>query len=82
MDLTYTVLHTIKRRKANFMGHILRRNCLIKYVIEGKIQEKTEATERRGKDVSSYWVTLRRLEGTGNWKGRHLIALCGEIDLE
>jgi hypothetical protein len=23
------ILHTIKRRKANWIGHILRRNCLI-----------------------------------------------------
>jgi hypothetical protein len=29
-------LHTIKRRKANWIGHILRGNCLIKHVIEGK----------------------------------------------
>jgi len=30
------VLHTIKRRKANWTGHILRRNCLLKHVTEGK----------------------------------------------
>jgi hypothetical protein len=30
------VLHIIKRRKANWIGHILRRNCLLKHVIEGK----------------------------------------------
>jgi hypothetical protein len=28
---------TIKRRKANWIGHILRRNCLLKHVIEGKL---------------------------------------------
>jgi hypothetical protein len=27
------ILHTIKRRKANSIGHILRRNCLLKHVI-------------------------------------------------
>jgi hypothetical protein len=31
------ILHRIKRRKANWIGHILRRNCLLKHVIEGKI---------------------------------------------
>jgi hypothetical protein len=31
------ILHTIKRRKANCIGHILRRNCLLKHVIEGKL---------------------------------------------
>jgi hypothetical protein len=30
-------LHTVKRRKANWIGHILRRNRLVKYVIEGKM---------------------------------------------
>jgi hypothetical protein len=30
-------LQTIKRRKSNWIGHILRRNCLPKHVIEGKI---------------------------------------------
>jgi hypothetical protein len=37
--------HTIKRRKANWIGHILRRNFLIKHVIEGK----KKGTERRGR---------------------------------
>jgi hypothetical protein len=31
------ILHTIKRRKANWIGHILHRNCLLKHVIEGKM---------------------------------------------
>jgi hypothetical protein len=31
------ILRTIKRRKANWIGQILRRNCLPKYVIERKI---------------------------------------------
>jgi hypothetical protein len=32
------ILHTVKRRKSNWIGHILRRNCLLKHVIEGKIE--------------------------------------------
>jgi len=31
------ILHEI--RKANWIGHILRRNCLLQRVIEGKIKE-------------------------------------------
>jgi hypothetical protein len=36
------ILHTMKRRKANWIGHILRRNCLLKHVIE----RKAEGTRR------------------------------------
>jgi hypothetical protein len=32
-------INTIKRKKVNWIGHILRRNCLLKHVIEGKIKE-------------------------------------------
>ena len=28
------ILHEIRKRKANWIGHILRRNCLLKQVIE------------------------------------------------
>jgi len=31
------ILHEIRKRKANWIGHILRRNCLLQWVIEGKI---------------------------------------------
>jgi hypothetical protein len=33
----------------NWIGHILRRNCLLKEVIEGKIQGQKEVTRRRGR---------------------------------
>jgi hypothetical protein len=42
-------LRTIKRRKANWIGHILRGNCLIKYVIEGEIEGRIEVTKRWGR---------------------------------
>ena len=29
-------LHTIKRRKANWIGHILCRICFLKHITEGK----------------------------------------------
>jgi hypothetical protein len=32
------ILHEICKRKANWIGHILRRNCLLQQVIEGKIK--------------------------------------------
>jgi hypothetical protein len=41
------VLRIRKRRKANWIGHILRRNCLLKHVIEGKLEARTEMMRRR-----------------------------------
>ena len=43
------ILHEISKRKANWIGHILRRNCLLKQVIEGKIKGEMEVT-RHGSD--------------------------------
>jgi hypothetical protein len=43
------ILHTIKRRKANWIGHILRRNCLLKHLIEGMLEGRIEMTGRRGR---------------------------------
>jgi len=32
------ILHEISKRKANWIGNILRRNCLLQQAIEGKIK--------------------------------------------
>jgi hypothetical protein len=41
------ILHEISKRKDNWNGHILRRNCLLQPVIEGKIKRGIEVTGRR-----------------------------------
>jgi len=43
------ILREIRKRKANWIGHILRRKCLLKQVIEGKIKGQIEVTGRRGR---------------------------------
>jgi hypothetical protein len=43
------ILHEIRKRKAKWIGHILRRNCLLQRVIEGKIQRWMKVTGRQGK---------------------------------
>jgi hypothetical protein len=44
-----SILQAIKRRVANWIGQILRRNCFLKHVIEGKIEGRIEVTGRRGR---------------------------------
>jgi len=43
------ILHEIRKQKANWIGHILRRNCLLKQVIEGKIKGEMKVGRRRKK---------------------------------
>ena len=40
------ILHEISKQKANWIGHILRRNCLLQQVIEGKIKG-TDRSDRK-----------------------------------
>ena len=43
-------LHEINKWRANWIGHILRRNCLLQRVIEGKIKGGgIDVTGRRGR---------------------------------
>jgi hypothetical protein len=41
------IVHAIKRRKANWIGHVLRRNCLLKHVIVGKIEGRSNGRTRK-----------------------------------
>jgi hypothetical protein len=43
------ILYEIWKRKANWSGHVLRRNCLLKQVIYGKTKWHIEVTRRRGR---------------------------------
>jgi len=53
------ILHEIIKR--NWIGHILRRNCLLKQVIEVKIKGQIEVTRRQGR---------RRKKSLDDLKGR------------
>jgi hypothetical protein len=61
-------LHRIKRRKSNWIGHILRRNCLLKHVIEGKIVVRIYVTGRQGRRREELLDDLK--EKTSYWKQR------------
>jgi len=49
VDKQRNIVHGIRKRKANWIGHILLRNCLPKQVIEGKIRGDMEVTRKRGR---------------------------------
>jgi hypothetical protein len=59
-------LYTIKRGKANWIGHILRTDCLLNHVIEGKIEGRVEATGRRGRKSKQLFDELKEREYPGN----------------
>ena len=54
------ILHKIKWRKVNWIGHILRLNYVLKHVIERKIEVRQKEREDEEEDVSRYWMTLRK----------------------
>jgi hypothetical protein len=60
------ILHTINGRKPNGIGHMLRRNCLLKYVIEGKIAGRIEVTGRRERRRKQLLEDLKKKKGY--WK--------------
>ena len=60
------ILHTVKGRKGNWIGHILHMHCLLKQVIEGKIEGRIEVTGRRGRRSKKLLVDLK--EKRRYWK--------------
>jgi hypothetical protein len=70
-------LQTIKKQEGQCGGHILRRNCLLKRVIEGKIEGKIEVTCRRGtrrkqipddpENKKGYWKMWRTRFAEGSY---------------
>jgi hypothetical protein len=45
----YNTLCRVKKCRAKWVGHSLSRNCLLKHIIEGKIEGRREAMGRRGR---------------------------------
>jgi hypothetical protein len=66
------IVHTIKRRKANKIGHILRRNCLLKHVFLVKIEGRIEVEERRGRRRKQLLDDLKEKRGYCKFKGEAL----------
>ena len=63
------ILHEIRKRKANWIGHILCRNCLLQQIIEGKIKGQIEVTRRRGRRRKKLLDDLKDRRGYCQLKG-------------
>jgi hypothetical protein len=62
------ILNEIRTRKANWIGHILHRNCLLKQVIEGKIKGEMEMIRRRGRRRKELLDDLKDMRGYSHLK--------------
>jgi hypothetical protein len=62
------ILQEICQRKANWIGHILRRNSLLQQVIEGKIKGEIEVTGGRGRRRRKLLDDLKERKGYSHLK--------------
>ena len=60
------IIRTAKRRKANWIGYILCRNCLLEQVIEGKVEGRIDVTGRLGRRSMQILGDVK--EKRENWK--------------
>jgi hypothetical protein len=67
------IQHEIRIRKANWIGHILGRNCILQRVIEGKIKGEVEVTERRGRRRRKLLDELKERRGYFHLKEEALV---------
>ena len=62
------MLHEIRKRKANWIDHILCRNYLLKQVIVGKMKGETEVKRRRGRRRKKLLDDLKDRRGYSHLK--------------
>jgi len=73
------IICTVNRRKANWIDHILCRDCLLKHVVEGKIEGRTEVMGRRGGRRKRLLYKPKEKEDIVKRKRKQYITLCGEL---
>jgi hypothetical protein len=62
------ILHEISKRKANWIGHILRRSCLLQQVVAGKIKGGIEVPRRRRRRCRKLLDDLKERRGYSHLK--------------
>ena len=76
------ILNEISKRKVNWIGHILSRNCLLQGIFEGKIKGGIEVTRRRGIRRKKLLDDLKGRRGCSNLKEEALDRTTWRIALE
>jgi hypothetical protein len=66
------ILHEICKRKTNWIGHSLRRNCLLQRAIEEYIKEEIEVTRRQGRRRKKLLDDLKERRGYSHLKKKAL----------
>jgi len=62
------IIYEISKRKANWIGHILRRDYILQRVTEGKIKGGIEVTGRRGRRRKKLVDDLKEWRGYSHLK--------------
>ena len=62
------ILHEVSKRKVNRIGYILRRICLLRRFIEGKMKGGIEVTGRRGRRRKKLLDDLKERRGYSHLK--------------
>ena len=71
---TRTMLKLIRKRKRNWLGHWLRRNCLLKDALEGMVNGRKVRGRRRYQMIDnikidgSYAQTKRKAQNRKDWR--------------
>ena len=72
LETNRVTLCMTKRRNANGIGHILRRNCLLKHFVEQKVEGKIEVTERQGITRKQLLDDIKVKRGFCKLKGKEI----------
>ena len=76
VNVKRSILDTVLRRKANWIGHILRKNCLLHDVIEGKLDGTPGVGRRRIQMIDDlkvkrkYWMLKEEAEDRRRWRAK------------
>ena len=76
------MLGLIKKRKRNWLGHWIRRNCLLKDALEGMVNGKNVCGRRRYQMIDNIMIngryadTKRKAEKMVEWR---MLSLQGKI---